>query len=146
MPSLYTEIEINAPRSAVWQVLVQKEYWLKWNTFLFDRSPTQSFEPGRSLLLSSRRLAGEEETEFEAFVTLVQPNTCLSWRASVPGFKNEHTFELQDVGYGWTKYTHREHFAGLISRFAFPLIRRDEVQGLRRMAMELKDYVESVVR
>jgi len=146
MPSLYTEIEINAPRAAVWQVLLQKENWLKWNTFLFDRSPTQTLVQGRSLLLSSRRVVGEEETEFEVLITLVQPNICLRWSASVPGFKNEHIFELQDVGYGWTKYTHREHFSGLITRLAFPLIRHDELKGLHRMAFELKSYVEYLVR
>jgi len=100
----------------------------------------------RSLLLSSRRVAGEEETEFEAFITLVQPAHCLRWRAAVPGFKHEQVFELQDVGDGWTKYTHREQFSGLITRVAFPLIRQDELQGVRRMASELRQYVEYLVR
>jgi hypothetical protein len=146
MPSLYTEIEINAPRAVVWQALLRKEDWLQWNTFLFDRSPNQRFERGRSLLLSLRRVAGEEETEFQAKIIQVQPDICLRWVSTAPGFRNEQIFELQDIGRGWTKYTHQEQFSGLVTRLALPLIRQDEQQGLRRMARELKQHVEFLIR
>lgn len=146
MPSLYTEIEINAPRAVVWHALIEKDAWLKWNTFLFDRAPTKSFQQGRSVLLSLRRVFGEEETEFQAKVTLIQPNVCLRWVSSAPGFKNEQVFELQDAGVSWTKYTHRENFSGLVTRVALPLIRQDEQQGMRRMARELKQYAEYLAR
>ncbi|MDX2214298.1 MAG: SRPBCC domain-containing protein [Oculatellaceae cyanobacterium bins.114] len=146
MPSVYTEIEINAPRAVVWQALVHKEDWLRWNTFLFDRSPNQQFERGRSLLLSLKRVAGEDETEFQAKITQVHSDVCLQWVSTAPGFRNEHIFELQDIGRGWTKYTHREQFSGFVTRLALPFIRQDEQQGLRRMARELKQHVELLVR
>jgi hypothetical protein len=142
MPSLYTEIEISAPKSVVWQALIQKEAWSKWNTFLFDRTPEQPFKLGQTLLLSLRRLSGETETEFQARVTVVQPESCLQWVATAPGFKNEHVFELQEVGWQRTKYTHRENYSGLITHLVLPMMRQDEQQGLRRMARELKQYVE----
>ncbi|HEY9619437.1 MAG TPA: SRPBCC domain-containing protein [Crinalium sp.] len=146
MPRLYSEITINAPRSAVWQALIRKEDWLKWNTYLFDRAPGKPFERGRSLLLSLRRVDGEDETEFQATVTLVQPNICLKWVSSAPGFKNEQVFELQDVGLRQTKYIHQQQFSGLFTRVAFPLIRQDEQQGMTRMAHELRKYVEYLIR
>jgi hypothetical protein len=146
MPSLYAEIEINAPRSLIWQVLIQKEIWLKWNTFLFDRAPHQPLRQGCTTLLSARRVAGDDETEFEILVTLVQPNTCLKWLISAPGFQSEHVFELQDIGSGRTKYTHRETFSGFVTRLTLPFIRQDEQQGIRRMARELKRYAEKLVR
>lgn len=146
MPSLYTEIEIHAPRAVVWQALIRKEDWLRWNTFLFDRTPTKPFAQGHAVLLSLRRVVGDEETEFEANVTLLQPDVCLHWVARAPGFKNEHSFELQDVGRGWTRYTHREQFSGLFTRLVWSMIRQDEQQGQKRMARELKSYVEAIVR
>jgi len=142
MPSIYAEIEINAPRSRVWQALIHKENWLKWNTFLYDRNPSQSFTRGQSILLSLKRLSDEAETEFRAHITLMQPNTCLKWVATAPGFRSEHVFELQDIGINRTKYAHRENVSGSLSSLFFPFIRRDEQQGLRRMATEIKHYTE----
>ncbi|MBE9177706.1 SRPBCC domain-containing protein [Oculatella sp. LEGE 06141] len=142
MPSLYTEIEINAPKTAVWQALIRKQDWLKWNTFLYDRDATKAFVQGKTVFLSLRRLAEEAETEFEPMVTLLQPETCLVWVYSAPGFRSEHVFELQDVGRQRTKYIHRETFSGTVSRLFLVFLRQDEQQGLRRMARELKRHVE----
>jgi hypothetical protein len=143
MPSLYTEIEINAPKSIVWRALVHKQDWLKWNTFLFDRDPTQPFKQGQTVSLSLRRTTGELDTEFQSLVTLVQPEVCLQWVTKAPGLKSEHVFELQEVGWDRTKYTHRQNLSGLLTSLFFSLMRQDEQQGLRRMARELKQYIES---
>jgi hypothetical protein len=145
MPTLYTEIEISAPRNLVWDVLVSKEDWLKWNTFLYDLDPTQSLVQGKEVFLSLRRVPGDEETEFKPRITLMQPGICLRWQYSAPGFKSEHIFELQDMGESRTKYIHQERVSGMISQVFLPFIRRDEQQGLRRMAWELKQYTESMV-
>lgn len=142
MPSLYTEIEINSAKPLVWQALVDKQDWLKWNSFLFDRDPSQPFKQGQTVSLALRRTINEPDTEFQPIVTLVQPNICLQWITTAPGFKNEHTFELQEVGWQRTKYTHRQKFSGWLTAMLFSFMRQDEQQGLRRMARELKHYVE----
>ncbi len=142
MPSLYTEIEIDAPRNRVWQILLQKQNWKYWNTFLYDCDPRQPLEPGRQVLLALRRVPGEPDTEFQPRITLVQPGVCLAWVSSFPGFRNEYVFELQDSGFDRTRYVHRERFSGPLTRLFFPFIRQDEAQGIRRMAYELKDYAE----
>ncbi len=142
MPTLYTEIEINAPRAAVWHTLLHKETWLRWNTFLYDRNPDLAFQQGRTVQLSLRRLREETETEFEARVLLLQPQTCLRWVSTAPGFRSEHLFELQDVGRNRVKYIHRELFSGLVTPFFLSFLRKDEQQGIRRMARELKLYLE----
>lgn len=142
MPSLYTDIEIEAPRQEVWQVLINKESWKYWNTFLYDCDAKRRFVEGRDVFLSVRRLPGEEETEFQPKVTLLQPGFCLRWVSSIPGFVNEHVFELQDIGRDRTKYIHQENFSGILSRIILSSIRQDEQQGIRRMAWELKRYVE----
>lgn len=143
MPSLYTEIEINASQRRVWQALLRKEQWLYWNTYLYDCDSKQRFEQGREVALSLRRTPGEEETAFHPLITLVQPEVCLKWVSSIPGFVHESVFQLQAIGRDRTKYVQQENFSGLLTRVIFPFIRQDEHQGIRRMARELKRYAES---
>ncbi|MEW6494835.1 MAG: SRPBCC domain-containing protein [Cyanobacteriota bacterium] len=142
MASLYTEIEINAPKEKVWQALFQKDQWKYWNTFLFDCNSSKPFKPGQQVLLSLRRLPYEEETEFEPLVSVVQPNICLSWVSSIPGFRNEYVFELQEIGVGRTQYLHKNYYSGVLTRVLLPFIRVDEHRGNQRMARELKRYAE----
>lgn len=142
MPTIYTDIDINASRSVVWDALVHKEDWARWNTFLYDRDPQKQFKPGRSLLLSLKRVPREQETEFQAHVILVQPETCLRWVLTAPGYRSEHLFELQDIGVNRTLYRHRERITGVLSRAFLLFIRQDEQSGMRRMATDLKHYAE----
>lgn len=142
MPTIYTTIDINASRPVVWDALVHKEDWARWNTFLFDRDPQKRFKPGRSLLLSLKRVPRERETEFQAHITLVQPETCLRWVLTAPGYRSEHVFELQDIGMNRTLYRHQERITGLLSSAFLLFIRQDEQSGMRRMASDLKHYAE----
>ncbi|MEB3210750.1 MAG: SRPBCC domain-containing protein [Leptolyngbyaceae bacterium] len=146
MPTIYTEIEINAPRDQVWMALIRKENWRQWNSFLFDRDPQQRFQTGRSLLLSLKRVPREKETEFKASVVTVQPNRCLQWVSDAPGYRSEHRFELQDSGLRRTQYRHHERISGLLSPLFLPFIRQDEHNGMRRMASDLKHYAEWLSR
>lgn len=143
MPSLYAEIEINASRDRVWRALLSKEKWLYWNTFLYDRTPGRPFSQGERILLSLKRRSNETETDIEPLITLIQPEVCLRWIYTAPGFRSEHIFELQDIGRNRTKYIHRENLSGALVSFFLPFIRREEQQGLQRMARELKRYCES---
>jgi len=142
MPSLYTDIEIQAPRRIVWQTLIRKEEWMRWNTYLYDLSPPQPFRESTSVRLSLRRTPSEAETEIEPYVTLIQPGTSLQWIYSAPGFRSEHSFDLQDMGRDRTRYTHVVRFTGRLVAFFLPFIREDELRGMRRMAQELRRYVE----
>ncbi len=142
MPSLYTEIEISAPKPIVWRTLLDKANWLRWNTFLYDRNPQLAFVQGRTVQLSLKRLREEAETEFDPKILLLQPETCLRWGYRAPGFQSEHLFELQEVGRNRTQYLHRETLTGILSPFFLSFLRQDEQQGMRRMARELKYYLE----
>ncbi len=143
MPSLHAEIEINAPKYQVWRVLFHKEQWHQWNSFLFDRDPSVPFQRGQAVMLSLLRSAGEEATEFQSCVTLLQPEVCLGWVSAIPGFRTENIFELEEIGIDRTKYIHQENFSGWLSQVFLPFIRVDEKRGMERMAWELKRYVEA---
>ncbi|GAB4192612.1 MAG: hypothetical protein Fur006_37130 [Coleofasciculaceae cyanobacterium] len=143
MACLYTEIEINAPKQRVWQALFHKDQWKYWNTFLYDCNSNVPFRQGHEVFLSLRRLPHEEETEIEPLITQVQPYSCLSWVSSIPGFRNEYVFELQEIGVGRTQYIHKNFYSGFLTRLFLSFIRQDEQRGNQRMARELKRYVES---
>lgn len=142
MVSLYAEIDINAPRFEVWDALIRKDQWYRWNTFLYDIDASLPFQQGREVLLALQRIEGEEDTEFQPTVTLVQPNCCLRWISKVPGLRSEHIFELEDIGANRTRYIHRERLTGLFARVFLPFIRKDEKQGIHRMARQIKRYTE----
>lgn len=142
MASLYAEIEIDAPKHLVWEALVSKERWKLWNTFLFDRDPSKPLQQGKEVSLSFKRLPREAETEIQPIITLIEPECRLEWICSIPGLKNEHVFELQESGSERTKYFHKDNFSGILERVFFPFIREDEQQGIKRMARELKSYLE----
>lgn len=143
MPSLYAEIEINASAMDVWDALVRKEDWRYWNTFLYDCDPRSNFMLGREVFLAMQRIEGDADTEFQPVVTTLRPGNCLRWVSKIPGLKTEHSFEMQEITPGRTRYLHRDIFLGPLSGVFLPFIREDEREGLRRMAYQLKRYVES---
>ena len=143
MPSLYAEIEINATAAQVWDALVRKEDWRYWNTFLYDCDPRSNFMLGREVFLAMQRIEGDVDTEFQPVVTTLRPGSCLRWVSKIPGLKTEHSFEMQEIAPGRTRYLHRDIFMGPLSGVFLPFIREDEREGLRRMAYQLKRYVES---
>ncbi len=144
MPTLYTEILIEAPRQAVWEALVYKDRWRFWNTFLYDCSPRLGFVPGKEILLAVRRVPGDEPIEFRAKVRTVMDGYGVQWKAAIPGFASDVSMELQEVGQGRTKYLHQEKVSGAIGRFALSFIKDDQMRGMRRMAQELKLYSEGL--
>lgn len=142
MATLYAEIEINAPKHIVWQALMTKECWRYWNTFLYDCDRTKHFELNNEVFLSLRRLPQDEEMEFSAKIVYLQPKSCLKWVSSIPGLRNQQIFELQQIDRDRTRYVHKDSFSGILTKVFVPFIRQDEIRGLRRMARELKLYVE----
>ncbi len=143
MPTLYAEIDINAPQSVVWDALIRKDQWRYWNTFLYDCDPGLTLARGNEIFLSMQRLEGDEETEFQPVITMMRSPYLMKWVSTIPGLRSEHVFELQETVPGRTRYIHRETFSGILSKVFLPFIRQDERQGLRRMAQQLKLYVES---
>lgn len=146
MSSVHLSVEIAAPRSLVWRILIAKERWHRWNTFLFDRDPSLTFASGREVLLALQRLPGEDPTLFRSRVTGFYPETCLRWQSQIPGLRSETRFELLSLGADRTQYLYVSQGCGFLARTALFLLRQDERKGSQRMARELKAYAEAVFR
>lgn len=141
-PSVYTEIEISAPASAVWAVLADTAGHADWNPFLI--SMTGDLEEGAQLR-NVLQFAGGSPMEFTPRVLVATENVELRWLgdAGVPGiFDGEHYFVLEDTGRGTTLFRHGESFTGFLSYPIFAFIGEDTKTGFEAMNAALKERVE----
>ncbi|MEM1270336.1 MAG: SRPBCC domain-containing protein [Bacteroidota bacterium] len=142
--TLSTYIDIDAPTDQVWAALMDFESYPQWNPFI--REIRGEARRGARLFV---RLgpAGKSPMTFKPAVTSVEPNRKFAWLGTLVAgwlFSGEHTFELEPLGSGSTRFHHRETFSGLL----LPLLRNsldtDTRAGFEQMNEALKARVEDM--
>lgn len=111
---LRTEVEINAPPSAVWRVLTDRASYHEWNPFITSFEGTLE-EGARVNIVVSPPDAGD--FRFRPRLLKVEPNEELRWRGHVIAeflFVGEHYLQLIDLGGDRTKVRHGEDFSGAL--------------------------------
>src|SRR5688572_5853333 len=119
MTTLQAAIEIDAPAVQVWQILTSFAAYAEWNPFI--KEARGDVRPGASLQVRIQP-PGSGALTFRPTVRRARPNRELSWlgRLLVPGLLDgEHSFELEPLDYGRTRFVQRETFTGLL----VPLLR-----------------------
>lgn len=114
---LRTEIEINAPASEVWEVLVDTERYHEWNPFI-TAIDGELIEGARLSVVVSP--PDSSDLRFRPILLRLVPEAELRWRGSVLLaflFAGEHYFELTSLDARRTRFTHGEDFSGLLVRF-----------------------------
>jgi hypothetical protein len=140
---LTTEIDINAPRSRIWQILTNTEAFVRWNPLI--PSMRGSLQPGATIriTLTPPRL---KPFAIRPKVIHVDKEHALVWlgRLGLPGlFDGEHHFELEEVGDGQTRFMHWEQFSGLLAPFLKKMINHSVKEGFEQMNAALKRRAES---
>lgn len=141
-PSITTEIEIEAPTSAVWEALTDTEAYGDWNPFV--RRITGDLDVGNRLDVTIGA-DGNTSMDFTPKVLVAEENTELRWvgRLGVRGiFDGEHYFVLEETERGTTVFRHGERFTGLLGYPLLLFIRRDTETGFVAMNEALKARVE----
>jgi hypothetical protein len=118
--TIATSVEIDAPASRVWDVLVDFDAYPAWNPFIVEAAGTVAVGETLSLRMA---LPGRAPLTIEPRLLVVEPARELRWkgRLLLPGlFDGEHAFVLTALDEGRTRLDHVEHFAGLL----LPLARR----------------------
>ncbi len=141
-PSITTEIEIDAPASAVWEALADTGAYGEWNPFV--RRIAGDLEVGNRLEVTVGA-DGQTPMEFAPEVLVADAQTELRWvgHLGVRGvFDGEHYFILEETERGTTIFRHGEDFTGLLGFPLLALIREDTHTGFIAMNEALKARVE----
>lgn len=143
MPTIETQIVIEAPASKVWGILIDFPAMPAWNPFIrkISGSPT----PGGRLTVQIEP-PGQSAMTFKPTVLVASPDAELRWLGTVLGrwvFAGEHYFILEPTGPRTTRFTHGERFSGLLA----PLLMRGRMlaatqQGFVAMNEALKRRAE----
>jgi hypothetical protein len=136
-----TEVEIDAPIGAVWNVLVDFARYPEWNPFIVGLEGTPAEGERLTVTLSMPETA--KEYRFRPRILRCEPEKELRWLGHlwVKGlFDGEHFFRLEPRGER-TRFIHGEDFFGILLRFSgqmFTLTTR----GFVYMNQALKQRVE----
>lgn len=140
---LQTEVTVNAPPSAVWEVLTNLDEYGEWNPFIVSASGSAAV--GERLTNRMQPPGGKAMT-FKPTVTVVEANQTFEWlgRLGVPGlFDGRHRFELTETSEGITSVVHGEQFSGILVRLMRKSLDTTTRQGFEAMNAALKERVET---
>ena len=141
-PSISTEIEINAPASAVWAQLAAGDAYADWNPFIKHLSG--NLEVGKHLNVTIQS-EGNSPMDFTPEILVAAENAELRWvgKLGVRGiFDGEHHFILEETDRGTMIFRHGESFTGIHGYPLLALIREDTENGFKAMNAALKARVE----
>jgi hypothetical protein len=135
-------IEIDAAPEAVWRELADTGAYAAWNPFI--RSLEGELEEGTRLRVEITPPGGRPMT-FRPTVRAARPGRELRWLGHllVAGlFDGEHSFQIEPLGAGRSRFTQAERFSGLLVRpFGGGLAKTE--RGFEAMNRALKARVES---
>jgi hypothetical protein len=128
-----TTVDIDAPPSRVWSVLVDLGAYPEWNPFIVEASGTVAAGERLSLRMA---LPGRQPMSITPRLLVVEPERELRWkgRLVVPGlFDGEHVFALTPLDGGRTRLDHSERFGGLLLPIAKGMIYDDTVASFHAL-------------
>jgi hypothetical protein len=140
---IVTVVEIDAPPTRVWNVLVDLPAYREWNPFIVEASGKVAAGEKLSLRMA---LPGREPMSIEPRLLVVEPEHELRWkgRLLLPGlFDGEHAFVLTPLPNGRTRLDHSERFAGALLPIARRMIYDATVQSFHALNAALAERADT---
>jgi len=137
-----TEIEIEAPPSAVWRVLTDLRHYPEWNPFIVSASG--ALETDGRLSLTTVEPESNRERSFRARILKCEPEHELRflYHSLMKGLlDHEHFLVLTPQGSG-TRLIHGQNATGLFLKLSLASVTR-RTRGLAYMNLALKRRVEN---
>jgi hypothetical protein len=131
--TISTAVEIDAPASRVWDVLVDLPAYPQWNPFIVEAEGKVAVGETLSLRMA---LPGWEPMTIEPRLLVVEPERELRWkgRLLIPGlFDGEHAFVFTPLENGRTRVDHSERFAGLLLPIAKSMVYEATVESFHAL-------------
>ncbi|KAG5359946.1 hypothetical protein CJU90_5792 [Yarrowia sp. C11] len=153
MPTVHTEIEIDAPAAVVSQILYQFNKYPEWNTFLTFVMGNANDYSHRPEELANEHITiqvwtpGKQKPQiFDCEVNKWEPNN-LSWEGTLLSkhiIRGEHYFEIVPVSENKCIFKHGEHFSGVVATVAsFTSIFENLEPSYKRFNQEMKKRAET---
>ena len=142
MREIRTEIEIAAPLTKVWSILIDFDKWKAWNPIVSKASGVASL--GSKLSITMCGKDGKDAQKYMPIVTSIQEPKYFRWRAKMMAeflFTNDKVFELEEMGTG-TRLIHTEAFSGIIVPMFWSKLDKHVPSMLKSMNEALKILVE----
>ncbi len=141
MKTIRSEIIINAPVQDVWAVMAAFHLYQEWNPFI--REVIGNLSAGERLRFKAK-LDGLPEIVFRATIRTLVPPVKLGWYAIfLKGiFEAYHSFEIEELVSGKSRFINTEEFSGLLSGVVFFLLESRFRKRYRMMDELLKKRVE----
>lgn len=136
------EIEIDAPPEVVWSQLADTRAYGDWNPFV--RRISGELSEGATLTVEIAPPQGRAMT-FKPTVLAAEAGRELRWigRFLVPGlFDGEHSFRLEQLPGGRTRFTQAERFRGVLVGLAGGTLEKTQL-GFEEMNRALKQRAEA---
>jgi hypothetical protein len=139
---IQTEIWIDRPPAAVWQILTATDEYPSWNPFI--RHLRGQLQPGNRIEIEIGP-PGSDPMTFRPVVLTVERDREIRWLGSLwmrGVFDGEHSFRLESEG-GRTHLIQSERFSGLlVGRLTDSILRKTE-EGFAAMNKAIKERAES---
>lgn len=143
---LITEVEINASKEEVWNVLMDFPSFTSWNPFIKSISGTPTQGDYISVTIKSSET---DSMNFKPLILVNEANQEFRWKGKlgIKGiFDGEHYFKLQEIDANTTKLIHGENFSGILSGTLLKMIGENTKKGFIAMNLALKNQVEKEFR
>lgn len=143
MYTLKTQIEINAPKSVVWDILADVDAYPEWNSLVTELKG--DLAPGRKITVKLQQ-PGSKPMSFSPKVLSADLDGGLIWKGKlfIPGvFDGEHHFELDATGSDQCVFRHFEVYRGVLVPLLKKMLETQTKTGFEHMNNALKRRAEN---
>ncbi len=139
---LKLEIQINAPKQKVWEILTNFSAYPNWNPFI--KSIKGDFIEGKKVEVHIVPL-GTIGMIIKPRVLCFKIHEEIRWQGNLlfPGlFDGEHIFQLREIDSNTTLFIHSENFKGILIPFFKKMLDQNTRDGFNAMNEKLKELCE----
>ncbi len=143
MREISTEIEISAPATEVWRILMEFDRWEEWSPII-NQASGEAFLGSKLSMTMIGKEAGKDGPKYNPVITILDKPTSFRWRAKMlAGFvmTNDKVFELEETASG-TRVIHKELFSGMMVPMFWSSVEKEVPSMLNSMNEALKAKAE----
>ncbi len=142
---VYTQIEIEATKQQVWDVLTDFDRMPEWSSSF--QGMKGEFREGGKATSYFKPLMGKKNMEFEHTIIDFKEGESFGWSDPfMLGMKDHHVYKLESMDNGNTLFIQTDGVEGGATPFMGKLVTNNMEKMYSKFNQELKDRVESMTK